>query len=128
MTLKESVSYCLSNYFNFFGRGTRPEYWWFMLACTLVGIVGAIIDTITGRQILEPVISLGTIIPTLSAASRRLHDTDRSGWWQLIAIIPLIGWILLIVWLARPGTPGVNRFGPPPAGATNWSLNAPGNA
>lgn len=111
MTLKDSVAYCLSNYFNFSGRGGRPEYWWFILACMIAGIAGAIVDAIVGRQILDPIISLGTIIPTLAAASRRLHDTDRSGWWQLIVLIPILGAILLIVWLASAGTPGPNRYG-----------------
>ena len=128
MTFMESVVYCLTNYFKFGGRGARPEYWWFMLACTIAGLVGAGIDTLDGREILEPLVSLGTIIPTVSAAGRRLHDTDRSGWWQLIALIPLIGWIVLIVWLASRGTPGSNRYGQPPERAAPAAFSAPGSA
>jgi uncharacterized membrane protein YhaH (DUF805 family) len=119
MSLKDSVVYCLTNYFKFSGRGSRPEFWWFMLACTIAGLIAAGIDTLDGREILDPIVSLGTIIPTVAAAARRLHDTDRSGKWQLIGIIPLIGWIVLIVWLASRGTAGSNRFGqgPEPAAA-----------
>jgi uncharacterized membrane protein YhaH (DUF805 family) len=117
MTLKESVAYCLTNYFNFSGRGGRPEYWWFVVACAIAGVIGAVVDAIIGRSILDPIISVGTIFPTLAAATRRLHDTDRSGWWQLIWFVPLIGWIVLIVWLATPGTPGPNRYGDGPARA-----------
>jgi uncharacterized membrane protein YhaH (DUF805 family) len=124
VTLKDSVAYCLTNYFNFAGRGGRPEYWWFILACVIAGLAGAVIDAIVGRQILDPIISLGTIIPTLSAASRRLHDTDRSGWWQLIVVVPILGAILLIVWLASAGTPGPNRYGPQPG----RGFSAPGIA
>ena len=57
-------------------------------------------------------VSLGTIIPSLTIGTRRLHDTDRSGWWQLLVFVPLIGAIVLIVWYATAGTPGTNRFGP----------------
>ncbi|HXT09538.1 MAG TPA: DUF805 domain-containing protein [Roseiarcus sp.] len=124
MTFTESVNYCLTNYFNFSGRGSRSEYWWFILACMIAGVIGAVIDVATGRQFVETLVSLGTIIPTLAAAARRLHDTDRSGWWQLLAFVPLIGWIVLIVWFATSGTPGANRFGAQPERA----FRAPGNA
>ena len=124
MTFTESVTYCLTNYFNFSGRASRSEYWWFILACMIAGVIGAVVDAATGRQFVETLVSLGTIVPTLAAAARRLHDTDRSGWWQLLAFIPLIGWIVLIVWLATGGTPGVNRFGPQPGRA----FSAPGTA
>ena len=124
MTFMESVTYCLTNYFNFSGRGSRSEYWWFILACTIAGLICRVIDAAAGHQFVEPLFSLGTIIPTLAAGARRLHDTDRSGWWQLLAFVPLIGWIVLIVWFATSGTPGVNRFGAQPARA----LSAPGTA
>ena len=117
MTFTESVSYCLTNYFTVSGRGARSEYWWFILATLLAGIVGSIIDIIIGFELVGPLVSLAVFIPTIVAATRRLHDTDRSGWWQLIALIPLIGGIVLLVWLASRGTDGPNRFGRAPAGA-----------
>ena len=124
MTFTESVNYCLMNYFNFSGRGSRSEYWWFVLACMIAGLIGAVIDVATGRHFVESLVSLATIIPNLAAAARRLHDTDRSGWWQLLAFVPLIGLIVLFVWLATGGTPGANRFGAQPARA----ISAPGSA
>jgi uncharacterized membrane protein YhaH (DUF805 family) len=117
MTFTESVSYCLSNYFTFGRRGSRSEYWWFVLACFLADAAGSIVDIVIGYQILGTLISLATLIPTIAAAARRLHDTERSGWWQLLGVIPIIGWILLIVWLASRGTEGPNRFGRAPASA-----------
>jgi len=124
MTFTESVSYCLTNYFTISGRGARSEYWWFVLACILADLAGSIVDGVTGYQILGPLISLATLIPTITAAARRLHDTDRSGWWQLIAFIPLIGGILLLVWLASRGTEGPNRFGRAPAAGLPSALRA----
>ncbi len=114
MTFAESVSYCLTNYAKFTGRGSRSEYWWFILAYILAGIAASVVDRLIGRTIFDTLISLGAIVPTLAVASRRLHDTDRSGWWQLLGLIPLIGVIVLVVWLAAEGTPGANRFGPEP--------------
>ncbi len=114
MSFAESVSYCLSNYFTFSGRGSRSEFWWFTLAMLLASIAAAVVDAVTGYSFAEAVVSLGTIVPAVAATARRLHDTDRSGWWMLIAIIPLVGAVLLIVWEASAGTPGPNRYGPPP--------------
>ena len=107
----------LENYANFQGRATRPEFWWFMLAILLATLVAAVIDDeLIGRgSVLETLVGLGTIIPSLAVGVRRLHDTDRTGWWQLLHLVPLIGLIVLIVWWVTPGEPGPNRFGAPPA-------------
>jgi len=81
----------------------------------LAGIVANVIDaTVLGHPILGAIVSLGTFIPTLAVATRRLHDTDRSGWWQLIVFVPLIGFIVLIIWLATAGSGASNRFGGAP--------------
>ena len=72
-----------------------------MLALFVATTVALVIDiNMIGRPILKSVVTLGAIIPSLSVAARRLHDTDRSGWWQLIGVVPLIGAIVLIVWFA----------------------------
>jgi len=117
MTFTESVGYCLMNYFTVSGRGGRSEYWWFILASFIAGVLGSIVDIIIGFQIVGPLVALAVFIPTITAATRRLHDIDRSGWWQLIALIPLLGGLLLLVSLASRGTDGPNRFGRAPAGA-----------
>ena len=118
MSFSEAVQTALlKKYADFQGRAARPEFWWFMLAILLATVVAALIDEFLfgGRSILETLVTLGTIVPSLSVGARRLHDTDRSGWWQLLSLIPLIGTIVLIVWWAQPGNAGPNRFGPPPS-------------
>ncbi len=69
--------------------------------------------------LLSGIYSLAVIIPTLALSVRRLHDTDRSGWWILIGLVPLIGSIVLLVFYVMDSTPGQNRFGPNPKGATS---------
>jgi len=106
----------LSKYAMFDGRAARSEYWWFVLFTFLVYIVIIIIAQIseTLGGILYVVFALGVVIPTIAVQVRRLHDTDRSGWWLLIALVPLVGGILLLVWYCTPGTPDENRFGSNP--------------
>jgi len=116
-SLGEAISTCFRKYATFSGRANRPEYWYFVL---FVFIVSMAISLATGFDQEEPSVasglwSLGTFLPSLAAVVRRLHDTGRSGWWWLIVFIPLIGWIILIVWLAKRGEAGPNRFGPAPA-------------
>jgi uncharacterized membrane protein YhaH (DUF805 family) len=110
MTFGESISKCLSNYANFEGRATRPEYWWFMLFTFLLQAGGSIIS-----EMLAGLIGLALLLPSLAAGARRLHDVGRSGWWLLIGFIPLIGLLVLIYWCVQPGTAGANEYGEPPA-------------
>ena len=113
-------------YADFQGRARRSEYWLFSLFCFIVGFVIGILRLATGGMealesgrmdpmgIVNLLFSLAILIPSLAVSFRRLHDTDRSAWWILIALIPLLGWIALIVFYLLPGTPGPNRFGPDP--------------
>jgi uncharacterized membrane protein YhaH (DUF805 family) len=103
----------MQKYANFSGRAIRSEYWWWVLFAIIASIVLGVVDYILGVQLLGSIFSLATLIPGIAVGVRRLHDLDKSGWWLLIAFIPLIGFILLIYWFAQPGTPGPNRFGPP---------------
>ncbi len=116
MTFTESVRSVLTNYAKFDGRARRSEYWWFVLFNILVSIVAGVVDqvfiSIIGFGFVGIIVSLGLLIPGLAVGARRLHDTDRSGWWLLLVLIPLIGAIILIIWLATEGTKGDNRFGP----------------
>lgn len=103
MTFQESIKICFSKYADFTGRATRPEYWWFALFCILGGLAAEMIS-----PVVSALFSLGTLLPIIAAATRRLHDTNRSGWWQLIVLVPVIGWIMIVVFLAqesRPDTP-----------------------
>jgi uncharacterized membrane protein YhaH (DUF805 family) len=120
MNFTEAISSGFQNYANFSGRAQRSAFWFWVLFCFLAGLVTAGIDySIFGGESYMPINSLftlATIIPNLSVAARRLHDIDRTGWWQLLHFVPLIGTIVLIVWWASRGTPGPNRFGPNPLG------------
>lgn len=87
----------LKKYADFTGRARRQEYWMFILVYMIINIVLSIL----GLDIVSGIVGLGLLIPSLSIAARRLHDTGRSGWWQLIVLIPLIGLIVLIIFLAQ---------------------------
>lgn len=104
-------------YAAFEGRAGRAEYWWFVLANILVSIaLQAIAGASDALGILSIIWSLGLLIPGLAVAIRRLHDTNRSGWWLLISLVPLVGVIVLIVFLATEGDPGANQYGNPDPG------------
>lgn len=126
MSFMDAIKTCFSKYFDFSGRARRSEYWWFYLFVFVLSLIPFV-----------NLLTLATIIPTVSAAARRLHDTDRSGWWQLSAVpggliatagavmeiqallivgglLAAAGVIMLIVWLASDSMPGPNRFGPSP--------------
>ncbi len=106
MTFLKSVETCFIKYIDFSGRASRPEFWWFYLFNVVCWIVGFALG-----PVIEIVIILALIIPYISVAARRLHDINKSGWLQLIGIIPLVGWIIMIIWLVRDGDKKDNRFG-----------------
>ena len=117
MNFSQSISHCFSNYFNFNGRGSRSEYWWFYLFATICGLAGSIWDAsmgdTSGNGLMYWISIIVTFCPTIAAGSRRLHDVNKSGWLQLIQIIPLIGGIVLIVWCATEGHKKKNQYGLP---------------
>ena len=115
----------LKKYAVFSGRSRRMEYWYFVLFNLVVYIVFSLIDALLGTfnvvqgvGLLSGLYALAVLIPTLAVHVRRLHDIDRTGWWILIRLIPLIGTIVLLVFALTPGTPGSNRYGPDPKQAT----------
>lgn len=87
----------LKNYATFDGRATRSEYWYFILFNIIISIVLSIIDEIATGGVLGIIYCLAVLIPFIAVATRRLHDINKSGWWQLIGLIPLIGAIVLLV-------------------------------
>ena len=114
----------LKRYFDFDGRARRMEYWMFGLISTIIFIVLALVDHATGTWhmdtrygLLSGIYLLAVLLPSIAVTVRRLHDTDRSGWWILISLVPLIGGIVMLVFMCLDGTPGANRFGPNPKGA-----------
>jgi len=114
MNFAEAISSGFSNYVNFAGRAIRSEYWYWVLFVFLAEIVTGIVDFVIGVQITTTIFGLAVLLPGLAVAVRRLHDLDRNGWWVLLALIPLIGAIVLLVWFCARGTEGSNRFGPDP--------------
>jgi len=116
MNMQEAVSSVLSQYASFSGRARRSEYWYWTLATVIAAIIAGLLDAIIGGQIIGYAVLLATLVPTIAVGARRLHDTGRSGWLQLIGIIPVVGWIILIVWWASDSHPD-NKYGPSPKGS-----------
>jgi len=120
MTMMQAVNICFSKYFTFSGRARRAEYWWFALFLIIVSIALGVLDGLLFGMSMESggplgaLFSLATIIPSIAAGARRLHDIDRTGWWLLMFFVPMIGWIVLLVFFVTRGTSGANRFGPDP--------------
>jgi uncharacterized membrane protein YhaH (DUF805 family) len=111
----------LRKYAVFSGRARRKEYWYFFLFNIIITVVLAVVDGVTGTLspeagigLLGSIYALAVLIPAIAVAVRRLHDTDRSGWWLLISLIPLIGAIVLIVFFATDSNPGNNQYGTNP--------------
>lgn len=118
MNFRIAIIKCFMLYTIFSGRAKRAEFWWFFLFCMIVGLMGSVIDAalgldaaIGGNGVFTTLIQLATFLPSIAVGSRRLHDTNRSGWWQLLWIVVFIGWIPLIIWLASTSKNENNRFG-----------------
>ena len=132
MGFGEAVKHVYRNYVNFRDRAPRSEYWWFVLFNIIVSIIVGLVEMKLGLASgimamgdgsmsasfaggpLSIIWALANILPGIGVSVRRLHDTDRSGWWLLIGLIPLIGAIVLLVFMCSRGTAGPNRFGPAP--------------
>ena len=105
------------------GRAGRPEYWYFVLIYLLCLVGLLVLDTIVGTAsadglgVFSGLFSLGVLVPSLAVGVRRLHDIDRTGWWLLMSLVPLIGGIVLLVFACQRGTQGPNRYGDGPAPA-----------
>ena len=113
MTFTDAIKTCFSKYADFNGRASRSEYWNFFLFTILVTIAFNMLGRPMGIMMLSMVFSLATLLPSLAVGARRLHDTNRSGWMLLIGLIPLVGWIVLIVFLVQePKEP--NQYGAAP--------------
>ena len=121
----------LKKYAVFSGRSRRKEYWFFILFVVIISIVLNIIDGLIGAYdrsmgagLLSTIFSLAILIPSIAVSVRRLHDINRTGWWVLIALVPLVGWIVLLVFHVQDSTPGTNRYGPNPKSTDYQSMTA----
>jgi len=108
----------LRKYAAFAGRARRKEYWMFVLISAVIVLVLGIVNRLMGADVpaLPVYYTLAVLLPSLAVTVRRLHDTDRSGWWLLILLVPLVGAIVLLVFTATPGGEIANRFGASPKG------------
>src|SRR5450631_2893153 len=104
MNFVDAVKICFNKYADFNGCASRPEFWWWVLF-TFLG--SAALRTVSFS--LSGLFSIATFLPSIAVGARRLHDTDRSGWLQLLGLIPVVGWIILIIWCAERGK--ANRYG-----------------
>lgn len=114
MTFTESVSACFSKAFEFKGRASRSEYWWFALFNLLASMVAGIIDQSSNGEpsTVTAITNLVILFPSLAVNIRRLHDTGRSGWWYLI-ILTIIGIIPYFIWMVSKGDERENEYGKP---------------
>lgn len=115
----------LKKYAVFSGRARRAEYWWFVLFNIIIGLALGAIDGVTGTYsseaglgLLGGLYTLAVLLPGIAVTVRRLHDTGRSGWWFLIFLVPVIGAIILLVFMVLDSKPGQNQYGANPKGTT----------
>lgn len=121
MDIKQAVLRCVRDkYADFGGRAGREEFWWFVLAYVVVGVVLGIVHL----HIVALLLDLALIVPSFSVGARRLHDIGKTGWFQLVWLVPLVGWILLIYWFAQPSV-GPNQYGEGPAPADEAPVAMP---
>ena len=118
----------LKNYTGFAGRARRKDYWMFFLFNFIVSIVLGFLDgmlgtsqSLGGLPLLGGIYLLAILLPSLAVGARRLHDTGKSGWWQLIALVPFVGGIVLLVLFALEGNRGSNAYGPDPKGGEGYA-------
>ena len=118
MDLQTSIKTCFNKYADFSGRALRSEFWFFCLFTFLGGIITVIIDVIILGYSVESygpinlIFSVGVLLPSFAVTTRRLHDINRSGWWQLL-YITIIGIVLVVIWCATEGENKKNKYGSP---------------
>ena len=117
MGFGEAVSVCFKKSVVWEGRAPRAEYWWFELAQLLIIVAALIIDQIIGTGFIYIIAVIALILPSIAVLIRRLHDTDRSGWWFWIMILSIIGSIVILVFTLIAGDEGDNKYGPNPYGS-----------
>ena len=123
MNFSDAIGRVFSNYANFNGRSRRSEFWYFilfywgvLLALSLLAVL------LPPMAALIPMFTLATAVPSLSVCWRRLHDVGRSGLWFFLSFLPMVGTILLIVWLAEDSQPRPNEYGPNPKEMGGWQV------
>jgi uncharacterized membrane protein YhaH (DUF805 family) len=114
MDFMQAVQTVLNNYANFKDRSRRSEYWWWVLAYIIAIIAVSIVGGVIGASmLLSNLLALALLVPNIAVGVRRFHDIGKSGWWLLISLIPVIGWIAVIYFAAQPSD-GPNQYGEGP--------------
>ena len=113
MEFMNAVEQALRNYAQFSGRSDRKEFWYFMLFQYSILFAFSLLRFTALGWLLLGLFSLFTLIPGLSVSVRRLHDIGRSGLWLLMGLVPVFGWLVLVIWFCQPGVSEENAFGPP---------------
>ncbi|MET3496973.1 DUF805 domain-containing protein [Variovorax boronicumulans] len=108
MNFQTAMKTCFAKFADFSGRASRSEFWWFVLGEVVVLIVASLI-----HQIVYLIAALGFLVPALAVGARRLHDIGKSGWFQLLMLIPLVN-LVLIYFYVQPSQPESNAHGAPP--------------
>ena len=118
MDFQTSIKTCFNKYVVFSGRASRSEFWWFVLFILIISMIGWVVDVMIfgyPAEVTGPmgwIITIATILPSLAVGARRLHDTDKTGWWQLLWIT-IVGGILVLIWQATMGEKKKNKYGSP---------------
>ena len=107
----------LKKYAVFDGRAHRTEFWLFFLFSFIISFfLGVIVGLVGSLWFITTLYALAVLIPGLAVSVRRLHDTNRSGWWILTGLVPILGWIALLIFYVEDSRPGANQYGPNPKG------------
>ncbi len=117
----------LENYANFSGRDTKAQFWWFILGVVIIAVVLNLLGEASPVfATLSVLFTIAVLLPSIGATTRRLHDTGRSGWWQVIQLIPFAGLAVIIYFTVQPSNPGLNAYGPEP-GSDETPSTGPGS-
>jgi len=104
----------LKKYVEFSGRARRTEFWMFTLFYFLISLALSLVDMVVGTVFLGTLFALANFLPAIAVSVRRLHDTGRGGLWLLIWFVPIVGWIVILIFMAQDSKPGANEYGPNP--------------
>lgn len=107
---RQAIFTCFKKFGDFKGRARRSEFWYFELFCVLISLVFSFFIS----EDMATIAMLVTLLPNIAVSVRRLHDIDRSGWWMLVALVPIVGILLLLFWAAQDGNPSTNQYGESP--------------
>lgn len=131
MSLRTAITSVLRQYARFTGRARNAEFWWWALVVTLASLAATVADRALGATPsdtagpIATAVALAVLLPSLAVTARRLHDTNRSGWQMLWALVPVLGWILMLSWCVQDSADEPNDFGPSPRATYGRAPAAP---